>query len=291
MHGSRSLMTTCSLFLILTSACLGIAVAAQAQDAGPLPGGSYRVGEKPQTAPPEDHPADNSNQPSRLARFDYVSGNVTWRPDSGASWTKAGVNRPLRQGAQITVTNGGRTEIRFDDGSLLRLGDGAVATLQTLYSDSQGNFTEIKLASGLATLRLRREHAIYQVDTPIVTIVSDGPSRVRVGVGDTIEVGVRLGSATIEGEQGKTTLRAGDYVSLRDSHSSYSVRPLPREDSWERWNDERDREIDASAYPGHRPYPPAYAPPPSVWFSLSFPFVFSSHEHSWGGHWGRGWHR
>jgi hypothetical protein len=277
---------------MLMGACV---VIAGAQEDSPLPGRSYHVGERRQTALQDTHSAD-TGQPLRLARFDYVSGNVTWRSDASAPWSKASVNRSLRQGAQAWVTNGGRAEIRFDDGSLLRLGDGAVVTLQTLYSDSQGNFTGIKMASGLATLRLRREHAIYQMNTPFVTIDSDGPSRVRVGVGDTVEVGVRLGSAVVEGARGKTTLHAGDYLDLRDANADYAIRSLPREDSWERWNDERDREIDASAHPVHKS---SYAPPPFVWFSLNLPFIFSSHSSNgyghwggyWGGHWDRGWHR
>ena len=93
---------------------------------------SYRTGEntsrnldplsdKSQADPP---PTDPKTQgPVRMARFAYVQGNVTWRPDSAASWSKATNNLPLRQGAEIMVTEGGRAELQFDDGSALRLGD------------------------------------------------------------------------------------------------------------------------------------------------------------------------
>ena len=47
-----------------------------------------------------------------MARFAYIKGDVTWRPDSSASWSKATNNLPLRQGAEITVNKGGRADIQ-----------------------------------------------------------------------------------------------------------------------------------------------------------------------------------
>src|SRR5690348_13272094 len=51
---------------------------------------------------------DNSdnNAPVRLARFSMVSGNVTWRRDDDAEWSLATMNLPVREGAQIWVTEG-----------------------------------------------------------------------------------------------------------------------------------------------------------------------------------------
>ena len=106
--------------------------------------------------------------PVRLARIAYVKGNVTWRPDPDADWTRASVNVPLRQGAELWVTEGGRAEIQFDDGSVLRLGNGALVTLQTFYSDADGEFTEIKALEGLVSLRLKHERSVYQIDTPLI---------------------------------------------------------------------------------------------------------------------------
>src|SRR5262249_11559699 len=140
--------------------------------------------------------------------------------------------------------------------------------------------------SGIATLRLKSERSIYQVDTPMISIEANEPARVRIGVADTIEVGVRLGRAVIEGGQGKTTLHAGDYLSLRDPDAPYDLRSLPRADSWERWNDERDREPGADTHPvilsSYPVYVPTYTPPPPVWFSIGIQ-TLSSHRSFWGG--------
>ncbi len=230
---------------------LGLAVAsisflglsARAQDAG---NDGYATREDGSQTSAIGH-GNAEEGPVRLARFSYVQGNVTWRPDDGAEWSSATVNLPLRQGAQIWVADAGRAEIQLDDGSLLRLGKNAVATLQTLYSDSAGEFTEIKLTAGLASLRLKHDHSIFQVDTPIVSVKATGPAALRVGADDGVEVGVRSGAATIEGARGKATLQSGDYLDLASADDPYNVRGLPGEDSWEQWNDARDDRLAGSS--------------------------------------------
>src|SRR5438067_1860575 len=64
--------------------------------------------------------------PVRMARFNYVDGDVNWRRNSQDEWSSATDNLPLRQGAQVSVSRGSRAEIQFDDGSRLRLGGGAL---------------------------------------------------------------------------------------------------------------------------------------------------------------------
>lgn len=210
----------------------------------------YQIGETPK-APARTVPKTVGAGPIRLARFSFVQGNVTWRMNDGAAWSLASVNLPLRQGAEIWVTNGGRAEVQFDDGSLLRLGNGAVMRLQTLYSDMDGEFTELNLSEGLSALELRGTPSIYQVDTPFVSVKSEGPSKVRVGVDGSVEVAVRLGKATVEGNGAKTTLSRGNYLGLAEASSAYSVNPLPDEDSWDHFNDDRDQQL-ADAESGYR---------------------------------------
>jgi len=189
--------------------------------------------------------------PIRLARFSYVQGNVTWRTSDGAAWSPASVNLPIRQGAQVWVTNGGRAEVQFDDGSLLRLGNGTVVTLQTLFSDADGEFTELQMSAGLSTLELRASKSIYQVDTPLVSIKSEGPSKVRIGVDSDVEVAVRNGRAAVEGSGHKAVLESGGYLDLADVGAAFNTGRLPDPDRWDRWNDARDRQL-ADADSGDR---------------------------------------
>lgn len=266
--------------LVAAVALLAVGGASSAQ-------GSYSVGESESKPASPQAPAPVAPAPApRLARFDLVSGNVTWRADDGASWSKATKNVGLRQGSQVWVTEGGRAEIRFDDGSMLRLGNGALLTIHTLYSDADGEFTMIKMSYGLVTLRLRKGQSIFEVDTPTISIKANGPARVRIGASDTVEIGVATGHAAIEGKLGKKTLYTGEFVNVRPNDTSYLVQALPPVDSWERWNDERDR-ILAGGSP-HAVYGgPVVVPQSAFWFSLDLPI--GGGPRPWGGR--RFWHR
>lgn len=145
---------------------------------------------------------DRDSGPVRLARFSFVDGNVTWRAGMELDWSEASINLPIRQGAQVYVPDGSRAELQFDDGTILRLGAGALATLQTLYSDADGAFTGIRMTEGLASLNLRHKLSVYQVDTPYASMKAVGPAKVRVGVGESVEIAVREGKATVEGRNG-----------------------------------------------------------------------------------------
>jgi hypothetical protein len=191
--------------------------------------------------------------PVRLARFSLVSGDVSWRPSSGDQWSTAGVNVPLREGAQLWVANGGRAEVQFDDGSYIRLGDGAIVTLQTLYSDNDGEFTEIQLTQGLISLDLTNPSSIYQVDTPLTSVKAAGAAKVRVGVNDGVEIAVRNGKAAITGPGGDANLITGNYIYLADDSSPITIEPVPGQDSWDRWNDRREDTLSDDETASHVP--------------------------------------
>jgi len=238
----------------LLAACLlpGAGALAQEGDGGRGAGDGVDTGRPPAASidrrdPIEADPlatASNADTaatgPVRLARFSFVGGNVTWRADSADEWSKAAINLPIRQGAQVWVTDGGHAELQFDDGSELRLGSGALATLKTLYSDKDGEFTQISLSDGLATLHARHDDAVYQLDTPFVSVKSHGVSQIRVGVDNGSEVTVQHGEAVVEGSQGKATLRAGDYLYLADAAAPFKIQDAPQSDSWDQWNGERN---------------------------------------------------
>lgn len=193
--------------------------------------GGYEIGEKGAAA---------DAGPVRLARVSYLTGPVTWRPSSNDDWSSASTNLPLRQGAQVWVKGGSRSELQFDDGSTLRLGGGAVCSLPTMYSDDRGEFTEIKLNSGLATLHLRNKLSEYQVDTPLSSVKCYGPAEVRVGVGKTVEVACLAGRADIDGQQGTTALYPHQRLDILNPTDPYDVTEMPAPDQWDRFNDNRD---------------------------------------------------
>ena len=190
-------------------------------------------------------PAASANAgPVRLARFSLVEGSVTWRSDADTDWADAVVNLPLREGAQVWTADSSRSEVQFDDGSRLRLDSNTLVTIQTLYSDSQGEFTEITLNNGRVFLRLSNEYSVYQVNTPIASVKATGPARLGVSTGSGLQVSVRQGAASVQSAGDNTTLHEGDYLDALDANATFTVGDLPTSSAWDRWNDACDRESD-----------------------------------------------
>jgi hypothetical protein len=205
-------------------------------------------------APPEQDVDQGSGTvgPVRMARISWIQGGVTWRPGDDVDWSDAAVNLPLREGAEIWVNPGARAEIQFDDGSFLRLGNGAIATLQTMFSDDQGEFTEIRLNTGTATLWLTNGMSTYQLDTPLASVKAGGPANLRIDDTNGLRLAVRSGQAQAQGDGQQLTLQSGDYLNLRDGNSPFAVGAAPGEDSWDQfW----DRRIGFLAHPS--PYLPS----------------------------------
>lgn len=222
---------------------------ATAQTPDPPQTGGYQVGES--TKSDETVKTASPASTVRLARFEYVSGNVTWRPDSHSDWKPAHQNVAINSGAQIWAVGDGRAEIRFEDGGVVRFGHGAVATLETMYSDSQGAFTRIQMSAGLGMLSLKNDRSVYQAELPTATVIASGASRVRIGVDSVSEVAVRSGKAVVQAKLDKPqklTLNAGNFASISGADTAVSVRRLPPFDSWDRWNDERDH-VPTPGYP------------------------------------------
>src|SRR5579872_2043555 len=148
--------------------------------------------------------------PFRMVRVSYETGKASWRPDGTTGWTAATVNQPIRQGAEVWLAPGSRLELQFDDGGTVRFGDGAVATIQTLYSDNKGEFTEVKLHAGTSSWHLKNKDSLYQIDAPCDSVKSSGPSDFRVDINPKANsLAVRKGHATITANGKDTPIDPG----------------------------------------------------------------------------------
>jgi len=190
-------------------------------------------------APAQPAPSGNPG-PVRMARISFMDGGVTWRPGDDADWSIAAVNMPIREGAEFWVNPGGRAELQFDDGSVLRLGNGAVAILQTMFSDDSGEFTEIRLNSGTATMRLTNSYSSYQIDTPLASVTASGPAYLRIDDNDGLRLAVRSGEAVAQYGGGGTKLHSGGYLYLPEGGSRWQLSPMPTRDEWDSYWDDRD---------------------------------------------------
>ena len=201
---------------------------------------------RPDTVKPavsiEAKPATKQEQQAvvRMARFSFVQGHVLFRTDSSGEWTDATLNMPLREGAQITTDPDARAEIQFDDGSTLRLTDSAVFTLKSLYSDTDGEFTELSMKDGTATLRTLNPYSIYQIDTPDGDVKVSGAAKVRLDASSYLKVGVEDGKATLSGLDGEFKLQTGDLAEIKPDQQGPEIEDLPAPDDWDQFCDSRD---------------------------------------------------
>ena len=195
--------------------------------------------------------------PVRLARISYVTGDVSLRTSDQNPWSQAVRNMPIRQGSTLSAASGGRAEIQFDDGSKLRLGGGAVATLSKLYSDNDGEYTQITLRSGDANLRLTKAPSVYEIDAPLATIDASGPARVRIDYDNALRTSVMQGSAVVQAGKGKITLDADTSLRLANANDPLLSEPLPAQDAFDRWALSMDSSSDGYEHSPHRAYQPA----------------------------------
>ena len=224
-------MNRTTVFRCASWVCLGVGLASIAAGQS-----GYRVSEDY-----NPNPSTADAGPVRMARFGLIEGQgVVWRPNGDSDWSNATQNLPVRQGAQVWVAGGSRADLQFDDGSILHLGSHALVSLTTLYSDSNGEFTEIKLNDGLASMKLASKYSLYQIDTPDAAAKAYGPARFRLGVGQGVEIADRSGEVLVDGAQGKTQLHERDYAYIADANSPVQVSSLPGEDSWDQFADRRD---------------------------------------------------
>jgi len=177
--------------------------------------------------------------PVRMARVSYQTGSVAWRPSDSVDWSTAAVNVPARAGASYWAKPGARTEVQFDDGSSMRISGGTTVEIVSMYSDSQGEFTEVKQTGGLASYSLRHSVSEFQIDTPQCSVKAFGPASIRIGVGDSGEIAVHSGQAQIVTDLGTSTATAGDLIEV-GTQAAPVVSAAPAPDSWDEFCNQRE---------------------------------------------------
>lgn len=173
------------------------------------------------------------------ARVSLVVGDVLFRtPDSG-EWLPAAINTPLDEGDALWCPEGSKAEIQLPDGSLVRLDEGSQLDLLA----NEDNFMHLHLASGRVYLRTSQSSTenSLQVDADDTTVLPSARTRLRLDMLPNSQEDVSLfkGTAYVEGNGGRTKVRAGEHIALEEGHSE--LLPLNPPDSWEEWNMERDR--------------------------------------------------
>jgi len=186
--------------------------------------------------------------PSRVARLNYMSGAVSFRPGSVDEWTAATLNYPLYNGDHLWADRDARTELHVGS-TALRMGPETALALLNL--DDQ--MVQLSLTAGTLQVRLRTlaEGESFEVDTPngAVTLLRAGEYRFFVdGDRNLTTVTVRGGDAEVTGGGRASVLHARDSALLSGADDTFGseINPADPPDDFEFWCQDRDRREDES---------------------------------------------
>lgn len=200
------------------------------------------------TATTSREPTDNTDPPGRVARLSYVEGAVSFRPAGSDDWIAATLNRPLTTGDILFTETNAKAELQLGS-AFLRLAPQTSIEFLNLTD----NLIQVKLTAGAVFVRLRQldEGDDFELDTPVAAVSLLRTGSYRFEVGDNIEqlrLTVRSGEAEVSGEGPAFTVHRGDLAVITGTQQlQRTYYPLPARDSFDRFSDERDKQLDAAA--------------------------------------------
>src|SRR5216684_8160355 len=108
-----------------------------------------------------------ADPPDRVARLNYLQGDVTFRPAGVDEWTDAALNRPLISDDELWTDLGSRAELHLGS-SAVRLGEQTSFSFLAL----DDRIAQIRLSRGTLGVRVRSlaEDETFEIDTPNVSL-------------------------------------------------------------------------------------------------------------------------
>jgi hypothetical protein len=190
----------------------------------------------------------DQDPPSRVARLNYISGTVSFRPSTVEEWTAATLNYPLYHGDHLWADRDARSELHVGS-TALRMGPETSLAILSL----DDRMVQLSLTGGTLEVRLSNlgDGESFEVDTPnaAVTLLRAGEYRFSVD-GDRLltTVAVRGGDAEVTGGGRAFTLHARESARLSGADHSFSSQldSAPPPDAFEAWCRERDRREEQS---------------------------------------------
>ena len=187
-------------------------------------------------------------EPGRaVARISVLNGDVSVRRGDSGDVVAAALNAPLMADDRVLTASSGRAEVQLDSANLIRIGSNSEVRFAAL--DLRAS--QLQVAAGTVTFRvLRPSQAQIELDTPSVAVrpLRQGIYRITVRDDGTSEITVRLGEAEIDSQRGNERLQAGQTMNARGpaSDPEFQIVQANPPDTWDRWNDDRDRYFERS---------------------------------------------
>jgi hypothetical protein len=227
-----------TLLTLLLFGCLGRSLAQT-----PESNVSYPPGR-----PSQNNPAQmNTDPPARVARVQYMTGEVSIQPGGVNDWVAASLNRPLTTSDRVWTDKDSKAELNLG-GGYIRLNSETSVTL-TNVSD---NTVQVELHQGVAELTVNYlvPGLIYEVDTPNLAFTAMKPGVYRFNVypdEDQTWVTVRKGQGEATGRGNAVKIKAGEQVRFSSGTSlAHTSEPAPAPDGFDDWASVRDQRLESS---------------------------------------------
>jgi ferric-dicitrate binding protein FerR (iron transport regulator) len=187
---------------------------------------------------------DSSDFSERVARLQYLGGNVSVQPHGIGDWFQASVIPPLTNADNIWADKNSRAELNLGSGRM-RIDSETSLTL-TKVTDAS---VQVELHQGSLNVHVRRLKVgeIYEIDTPNVafTVTKVGDYRINVlSDEDSTIVTVRQGEGRVKGHQTVVSVHAGEQIEFRCISLDHQVREAPRQDDFDKWCQVREQRLD-----------------------------------------------
>ncbi|HEY1730656.1 MAG TPA: DUF6600 domain-containing protein, partial [Terriglobales bacterium] len=185
--------------------------------------------------------------PGRVARVQYMSGQVSMQPGGVNDWIAASQNRPLTSADRVWTDKNSKAELNLGDG-FLRMNSETSVTLTNVTD----NNVQIELDQGTleVTVKHLEKGEIYEVDTPnyAFTVMKSGVYRFDVYPNeDQSWVTVRSGYGEATGKGAAVRINSGEQMRFNGGTSLvHTAVNAPSRDGFDDWVRVRDKRLDDS---------------------------------------------
>jgi hypothetical protein len=193
--------------------------------------------------------AQSDDPPSRVARLNYQSGSVSFRPGSVEEWTAATLNYPLTTGDRLWTEAASQAEMHIGSAAV-RMGQTTAFSILNL----DDRIAQLSVTQGTLNVHIRdlAPGEAWEIDTPnsAISLLAPGDYRIDADADrNTTTATVWSGEASFSGGQGAAAfpLRMGESarISGLDPVTQEIVRAVPPGD-FDRWCMARDQREDQS---------------------------------------------
>lgn len=228
-----------------------IAATAWAQDAPP-----YAQAPDPQAAypqagsqagDPQTEGAQAQDPPGRVARLQYMTGQISVQPEGTGDWVEGSATRPLTNADNVWADKDSRGELNVGTG-VMRIDSETSLTLTNI----DNNAVQVTLHQGALNVHVRHleNGEVWEVDTPNLAFTLNKSGDYRFDVdpnGDSTTVTVWKGQGEATGQGTPVRVHGGEWARFTEGNSlQHEINDAPPPDGFDEWCSTRDRRGDNS---------------------------------------------